>query len=51
MTEAKGMAPTGILHFAIGVSDLAEARKFYEDVLGCTYLRENDTTVFMKAGN
>lgn len=51
MTRAEGIQPTGILHFAIGVSDLEEARKFYEGVLGCTYLRENDTTIFMKAGN
>ena len=51
MTKAKGMEPTGILHFAIGVTNLDEGRKFYEDVLGCTYLRENDTTVFMMAGN
>ncbi|MCZ6447470.1 MAG: VOC family protein [Alphaproteobacteria bacterium] len=51
MTKANGMEPTGILHFAIGVTNLEEGRKFYEDVLGCTYLRENDTTVFMMAGN
>ncbi len=50
MTDTKDIAPTGILHFAIGVGDLEEGRKFYEDVLGCTYLRQNDTTVFMKAG-
>ena len=42
--------PTGILHFTIGVSDLAASRAFYEQVLGCTYWRQNDTTVFMKAG-
>jgi len=53
MAEAgkPGMRPTGILHFAIGVSDLEEGRKFYEGVLGCTYMRRNDTTVFMRAGN
>lgn len=50
MTTAKGMKPTGILHFAIGVSDLEEGRKFYEGVLGCTYLRQNDESVFMQAG-
>lgn len=50
MTDAKAMKPTGVLHFAIGVNDLEKAREFYEDVLGCTYLRQNDTTVFMKAG-
>lgn len=50
MASTSGFTPTGILHFAIGVGDLEEARRFYEDVLGCTYLRQNDTTVFMRAG-
>lgn len=50
MAANKGFTPVGILHFAIGVTDLEEARHFYEDVLGCTYLRQNDTTVFMQAG-
>lgn len=49
--EPRRVAPTGILHFTIGVSDLEVSRKFYEDVLGCTYWRQNDTTVFMKAGD
>lgn len=49
-TKQAGMRPTGILHFAIGVSDLEAGRRFYEEVLGCTYLRQNDATVFMKAG-
>ncbi|MGY9006058.1 MAG: VOC family protein [Alphaproteobacteria bacterium] len=47
----KGFTPTGILHFAIGVGDLDEGRRFYEDVLGCTYLRQNDSTVFFQAGD
>lgn len=51
MADTKPLAPTGILHFAIGVSDLEEGRRFYEEVLGCTYLRRNDTTVFMQAGD
>lgn len=50
MANKKGFTPVGILHFAIGVTDLEEARHFYEDVLGCVYLRQNDTTVFMQAG-
>ena len=66
MTELKGPAfkgattvayapprrvePTGILHFTIGVTDLEASRAFYEEVLGCTFWRQNDTTVFMKAG-
>ena len=45
------VAATGILHFTIGVTDLEVSRKFYEDVVGCTYWRQNDTTVFMKAGD
>jgi catechol-2,3-dioxygenase len=45
------LKPVGILHFAIGVGDLDVGRKFYEDILGCTYLRQNDTTVFMQAGS
>lgn len=42
--------PTGILHFTIPVADLERARQFYEKVLGCGYWRQNDTTVFMRAG-
>ena len=48
--EPRRVAPSGILHFTIGVTDLERSRKFYEEVLGCTYWRQNDTTVFMKAG-
>jgi len=48
--EPRRIAPTGILHFTIGVSDLEAGRRFYEDVLGCTYWRQNDTAVFMRAG-
>ncbi len=48
---AAKLKPTGILHFAIGVGDLEKGREFYENVLGCTYLRQNDTTVFMQAGD
>ncbi len=44
------VASTGILHFTISVTDLEVSRSFYEDVVGCTYWRQNDTTVFMKAG-
>ncbi|NKB21801.1 MAG: hypothetical protein GKS01_15015 [Alphaproteobacteria bacterium] len=48
--EPRRVAATGILHFTIGVTDLEVSRKFYEEVVGCTYWRQNDTTVFMKAG-
>ena len=43
--------PTGILHFTIGVSDLEKSRVFYEQVLGCSYWRQNSDTVFMQAGD
>ena len=49
--EPRRIEPTGILHFTIGVTNLEVSRSFYEDVLGCTFWRENDTTVFMKAGD
>lgn len=50
-TEPRPIKPTGVLHFTIGVSDLEAGRRFYEDVLGCTYLRQNDAAVFMQAGD
>lgn len=49
-TEPRPVKPTGILHFTISVSDIEAARQFYEGVLGCTYWRQNDTTVFMHVG-
>ncbi len=49
-SEPRRIEPSGILHFALGVTDLERSRKFYEDVLGCTYERQNDTSVFMRAG-
>lgn len=49
--EPRRVEPTGILHFTIGVTDMEASRKFYEDVVGCTYCRQNDATVFMKAGD
>lgn len=45
------ITPTGILHFTIGVTDLERSRRFYEDVVGCTFWRQNDTTVFMRCGD
>ena len=42
--------PSGILHFTLSVSDLERARKFYEEVVGATYWRQNDTSVFMRCG-
>src|ERR1700739_366313 len=42
--------PTGVLHFSLSVADLERARRFYEDIVGCTFWRSNDTTVFMRCG-
>ena len=47
----KQVKPSGILHFTISVTDLDRARKFYEEVVGCTFWRRNDTTVFMRCGD
>ena len=46
----KPAKPTGILHFTLSVSDLDRARKFYEEVVGATYWRSNDRSVFMRCG-
>jgi catechol 2,3-dioxygenase-like lactoylglutathione lyase family enzyme len=46
----KPVRPSGILHFTISVTDLDRARKFYEEVVGCTFWRRSDTTVFMRCG-
>jgi catechol 2,3-dioxygenase-like lactoylglutathione lyase family enzyme len=42
--------PSGILHFTLSVTDLDRARAFYEDVIGATFWRKNDTSVFMRCG-
>ncbi|MEX0752011.1 MAG: VOC family protein [Xanthobacteraceae bacterium] len=42
--------PGGILHFTISVSDLERSRRFYEDIVGAIYWRQNDSTVFMRCG-
>src|SRR5215472_10805797 len=43
--------PSRLLHFTLSVTDLDRSRKFYEDVVGCTFWRQNDTTVFMRCGD
>src|SRR5262249_23005047 len=42
--------PSGILHFTLSVTDLARSRRFYEEVVGATFWRQNDSTVFMRCG-
>ncbi len=44
--------PKAILHFTIGVTDLDRATAFYQDILGCSLLRQNRrrTMSFMEAG-
>jgi catechol 2,3-dioxygenase-like lactoylglutathione lyase family enzyme len=48
--EPRRVQPSGILHFTLSVTDLERSRRFYEDVVGCSYWRENETTVFMRCG-
>ena len=43
--------PTGILHFTLSVTDLERSRRFYEDVVGASFWRQNDSTVFMRCGD
>jgi catechol 2,3-dioxygenase-like lactoylglutathione lyase family enzyme len=48
--EPRRVRPTGILHFTLAVTDLERSRRFYEDVVGCTFWRQNDSSVFMRCG-
>jgi metallothiol transferase len=48
--KPRRVEPSGILHFTISVSDLEASRRFYEDIVGATYWRQNGSTVFMRAG-
>ena len=48
--KPRRVAPSGILHFTLSVTDLERARRFYEDIVGATYWRQNNSTVFMRCG-
>jgi catechol 2,3-dioxygenase-like lactoylglutathione lyase family enzyme len=50
-TAPRRVKPSRVLHFTIGVTDLDRSRRFYEDVVGCTFWRQNDTTVFLRCGD
>src|SRR5712671_4283622 len=50
-TSPKPVRPSGILHFTLSVTDLDRAQKFYEEVVGCTFWRRNETTVFLRCGD
>lgn len=41
------MSQTAIFHLAIPITDVAEAKKFYADALGCTVGRENKSAVIL----
>jgi metallothiol transferase len=49
-TAPRPVKPSGILHFTLSVTDLDRSRRFYEEVVGATFWRKNDTTVFMRCG-
>lgn len=48
--KPRRVAPSGILHFTLSVTDLERSRRFYEDIVGATYWRQNESTVFMRCG-
>jgi catechol 2,3-dioxygenase-like lactoylglutathione lyase family enzyme len=42
---------SGINHLVLHVRDLARAKKFYTELLGCDVYRENSRQAFMHCGN
>ena len=48
---ARPVKPSRVLHFTLSVTDLDRAQKFYEEVVGCTFWRRNESTVFMRCGD
>src|ERR1700692_2416274 len=46
--EPRPATPTRIAHFTLAARDPERARRFYEEVVGCTFWRQNDTSVFMR---
>ncbi len=47
---ARRVQPSGILHFTLSVTDLERSRRFYEDIVGATFWRQNSSSVFMQCG-
>jgi metallothiol transferase len=48
--KARRVEPSGILHFTLSVTDLDRSRRFYEDIVGATFWRQNSSSVFMQCG-
>ena len=48
--KPRRVQPSGILHFTLSVTDLERSRRFYEDIVGAAYWRQNESTVFMRCG-
>jgi catechol 2,3-dioxygenase-like lactoylglutathione lyase family enzyme len=41
----------GVVHFSLGVSDIATSARFFEEILGVEVLEERPAMAFLKTGN